>query len=248
MLHKRLLPLVLPLFVLAVLCTGPTLHAGSPPASNAASEADLQGFEAGLDLLAGGQARKAEKAFAAVKTPLGEIGEALAPLYRGVNLPQAAAQLTKAVEIAQSGKVPPAAFQQAIAAARGRIDGPEVEDAGSVRALVCHLKLLSGETSDLTEMARSAVQLEERPEFVYQTSIPYTAEARKARYQGQTLHDVLFDAEGCARSVRVAEGGAPFGLDASILENARWWVVEPAEVDGEPVPSYFRYTTYFQLQ
>jgi protein TonB len=69
------------------------------------------------------------------------------------------------------------------------------------------------------------------PECVYCPNPPYTEEARKARFQGTVLLEVLVLPDGRASEARVLRG-LGMGLDESALETVRTWRFKPAMGSG----------------
>jgi protein TonB len=64
------------------------------------------------------------------------------------------------------------------------------------------------------------------PQCVYCPNPPYTEEARKARFQGAVLLEILILPDGRASEVRVLRG-LGMGLDESALQTVRTWRFKP---------------------
>ena len=62
----------------------------------------------------------------------------------------------------------------------------------------------------------------------------YTDTARQAKTQGTCVLQMIVDAEGHPRDVRVVRG-LGFGLDSKAIEAVKQWRFEPALKDGQPV-------------
>jgi periplasmic protein TonB len=73
------------------------------------------------------------------------------------------------------------------------------------------------------------------PRVIYQTDPEFSEEARKAKYQGTCLLDLVVDAEGRPTQIRVISA-LGMGLDEKAMESVRNWKFEPGQKDGHPVP------------
>ncbi len=62
----------------------------------------------------------------------------------------------------------------------------------------------------------------------------YTDVARQAKTQGTCILQMIVDAEGHPRDIRVVRG-LGFGLDSKAIEAVKQWRFEPALKDGQPV-------------
>ena len=74
----------------------------------------------------------------------------------------------------------------------------------------------------------------------------YTAAAREQKIEGEVVLEVLFQASGTIRVLRVVEG-LGYGLDARAVEAARQIRFKPAEREGKPIDSRARVRIRFQL-
>lgn len=72
------------------------------------------------------------------------------------------------------------------------------------------------------------------PRAIYKPDPEYSTEARQAKYQGTVILNLIVDASGKPRTIRV-ERSLGMGLDEKALEAVRQWRFEPAMKDGKPV-------------
>ncbi len=76
----------------------------------------------------------------------------------------------------------------------------------------------------------------------------YTAEAMRAKIQGEVLVDVVVGTDGTVLRARIAQSLDPdYGLDESALATAKQWTFEPGVLTGEKVPVLMRLTLTFTL-
>jgi len=84
------------------------------------------------------------------------------------------------------------------------------------------------------------------PRAIYKPDPEYSEEARKAKYQGTVVLDLIVDASGRPRGLKV-ERGLGMGLDEKALEAVRTWKFEPAEKNGKPVAVAISVEVEFRL-
>lgn len=84
------------------------------------------------------------------------------------------------------------------------------------------------------------------PRVIREIKPRYTAEGMRAKLQGTVHMEVVVLADGTVGSARVIKG-LGFGLDESALAAARYWLFEPAKVDGKPVASSVTLELEFRL-
>ncbi len=72
------------------------------------------------------------------------------------------------------------------------------------------------------------------PTVLYQADAEYSEEARKARFDGNVLVDLIVDERGLPTHVHVARG-VGMGLDEKAIEAVRQYRFKPATKDGKPV-------------
>ena len=84
------------------------------------------------------------------------------------------------------------------------------------------------------------------PRATYDPEPDYSEEARKAKYQGTSVLQVVIDAAGIPRDVRVARA-AGMGLDEKAIEAVRRWRFQPGMKDGRPVAVLVNVQVNFRL-
>lgn len=84
------------------------------------------------------------------------------------------------------------------------------------------------------------------PHAIYDPEPDYSEEARKAKYQGIAILQVVVDAEGKTRDIRIARS-AGMGLDEKAIEAVRQWRFEPGTKDGRPVAVVVNVQVNFRL-
>ena len=72
------------------------------------------------------------------------------------------------------------------------------------------------------------------PKAVFSPDPEYSEEARKAKYQGTCLLDLVVDANGHPTNIKVISA-LGMGLDEKAMESVRNWKFEPGQKDGHPV-------------
>ncbi len=84
------------------------------------------------------------------------------------------------------------------------------------------------------------------PRVIYKPDPEYSEEARKAKYQGTVVLQMVVGADGRTKNPRV-QHGLGMGLDEKALEAVRNWKFEPAEKDGKPVAVLISVEVAFRL-
>jgi protein TonB len=84
------------------------------------------------------------------------------------------------------------------------------------------------------------------PTLIYQVDAEFSEEARKAKFSGDVLVDLIVDAQGNATHVRVARG-VGMGLDEKAVEAVRQYKFKPAMMNGKPVPVIMTVDVNFQI-
>lgn len=74
-----------------------------------------------------------------------------------------------------------------------------------------------------------------RPQLVYQVEPHYSDEARRARYQGTVLLQIVVDPDGNVRDPRIVRS-LGMGLDEKALEAVQQWRFRPGTHNGAAVP------------
>jgi periplasmic protein TonB len=70
--------------------------------------------------------------------------------------------------------------------------------------------------------------------LVYRVEPEYSDEARKAKFQGTVVLEVIIDARGFARDIRVVRP-LGLGLDQKAIDAVQKWKFKPGMKDGKPV-------------
>lgn len=70
---------------------------------------------------------------------------------------------------------------------------------------------------------------------IYKPEPPYSEEARKAKYQGEVILQIVVDTNGNVTDARVVKA-LGLGLDEKALETVRTWKFKPGLRNGTPVP------------
>lgn len=84
------------------------------------------------------------------------------------------------------------------------------------------------------------------PHAIYDPEPEYSEEARKAKYQGIAVLQVVIDADGRPRDVRIARS-AGMGLDEKAIEAVRQWRFQPGTLNGKPVAVVVNVEVNFRL-
>jgi TonB family protein len=72
------------------------------------------------------------------------------------------------------------------------------------------------------------------PRLIYQTDPEFSEEARKAKYQGNCVLDLVVDANGHPTNIRILNA-LGMGLDEKAIESVKHWKFEPGKKDGRGV-------------
>ncbi len=81
---------------------------------------------------------------------------------------------------------------------------------------------------------------------IYQPDPQYSEEARKAKYSGTVLVEIIVDAQGNVRDAQVIKP-VGLGLDEKALEAVRTWKFKPGLKNGVPVATRVGVEVYFRL-
>ncbi|HLJ86446.1 MAG TPA: energy transducer TonB [Candidatus Angelobacter sp.] len=84
------------------------------------------------------------------------------------------------------------------------------------------------------------------PIGIYVPDPDYSDEARKAKYQGTVILNVVIGADGRVHQASVARS-LGMGLDEKALEKVKLWKFQPATKDGKPVPVQMAIEVTFNL-
>ncbi len=85
-----------------------------------------------------------------------------------------------------------------------------------------------------------------QPIPIYDPDPPYSEAARKAKYQGTVVLQIVVDTQGLVHDVHVVKP-LGLGLDQKAMETIRTWKFKPAERNGVPVPVRIMVEVTFRL-
>jgi TonB family protein len=85
-----------------------------------------------------------------------------------------------------------------------------------------------------------------QPAVVYKVDPEYSEEARKAKYSGTVLLQLVVDVDGKAKSIHVLKG-VGLGLDEKAVEAVQKWKFTPGKKGGQAVPVYATVEVNFRL-
>jgi TonB family protein len=87
------------------------------------------------------------------------------------------------------------------------------------------------------------------PVAVKQVRPTYTAQALKAKIEGQATLSAVVRADGKVSDVRIVQSVDPtYGLDQKAIEALSQWTFQPGEKGGKPVPVTIEVAMAFQLR
>ena len=84
------------------------------------------------------------------------------------------------------------------------------------------------------------------PKGLYEPDPEYSEEARKAKYQGVCVVQLVVGTDGRAHDVRI-ERSLGLGLDEKAIEAVNQWKFEPGRKDGNPVATIINVEVTFRL-
>jgi TonB family protein len=84
------------------------------------------------------------------------------------------------------------------------------------------------------------------PVPTYKPEPEYSEEARKAKWQGAVLLELVVDADGVPQNIRVIRS-LGLGLDQKAIEAVQKWRFKPGQKDGKPVPVSANIEVNFRL-
>ena len=85
-----------------------------------------------------------------------------------------------------------------------------------------------------------------KPEVLYSVDPEFSEEARKAKFSGNVLVDLIVDENGLPSHVHIARG-VGMGLDEKAVEAVRQYKFKPATKDGKPVKVELTVEVNFQI-
>jgi len=84
------------------------------------------------------------------------------------------------------------------------------------------------------------------PRVTYRVDPEYSKEARKAKYQGTCVLELIVDADGKPRDLKMVRSLGK-GLDEKAMEAVEKWKFDPATKDGQPVAVLINVEVMFRL-
>jgi TonB family protein len=84
------------------------------------------------------------------------------------------------------------------------------------------------------------------PSIIHKVEPEYSEEARKAKWQGTVILNVIVDETGHARNIQVAQA-LGLGLDQKAMEAVEKWLFKPGMKDGKAVAVYATIQVTFHL-
>ena len=85
-----------------------------------------------------------------------------------------------------------------------------------------------------------------QPAVIYKVDPEYSEEARKAKYSGTVLLQLIVDVDGKAKAIKVVKG-VGLGLDEKAVEAVQKWKFTPGKKNGSPVAVYATVEVNFRL-
>jgi len=85
-----------------------------------------------------------------------------------------------------------------------------------------------------------------QPAVLYKVDPEYSEEARKAKYSGTVLLQLVVDVDGKAKNIKVVKG-VGLGLDEKAIEAVQKWKFSPGKKNGQPVPVFATVEVNFRL-
>jgi protein TonB len=85
-----------------------------------------------------------------------------------------------------------------------------------------------------------------QPELIYKVDPEFSEEARKAKFMGIVLVNLIVDANGNPQNVHILRG-VGMGLDEKAVEAVRQYKFKPAREAGKPVPVELNVEVNFQI-
>jgi protein TonB len=86
------------------------------------------------------------------------------------------------------------------------------------------------------------------PKVIYSPDPEYTKEARKAKYEGVCILQLIITPDGYPRDIRVVTPPLGMGLDEKAIEAVKQWKFQPAMKLGKPVAVAINVKVTFRLR
>lgn len=84
------------------------------------------------------------------------------------------------------------------------------------------------------------------PSILYKVEPEYSEEARKAKFQGEVVLQIIVDEKGNPRDIKIIRP-LGLGLDQKAVEAVEKWRFSPGKKDGKPVPVIAQISVNFRL-
>ncbi|HSL85250.1 MAG TPA: energy transducer TonB [Thermoanaerobaculia bacterium] len=229
----------------------PAQEGGSAPPPDqplSAERPDLAGVGEALEALAAGKVREARQLLGRADRGGGSgLPGLMGDLLDAQRRPPTEAWFLQAE--ARGWQIPGADYRAVVPRLRAALaEAEKPEPRRLLRGLLCHLRVLGGvEGPPEAEGGRVVSGDLQAPERTFQVQPDHTPEARRAGVQGVVIMQFVIDLEGCVKSDPKVQKGLPHGLDDAARGAIRWWVYEPAVLEGEPVSVYYNTTMNFRL-
>lgn len=209
---------------------------------------ELALVEEALDAIAAGKLREARELLdRAGRHGGGGLPRLMRDLLETYREPRGEAWFLQAE--ARGWQIPGADYRAVVPRLRAALAGAEKpEPRRLLRGLLCHLRVLGGvEAPPEADGVRTVSGDLQAPRQTFEVRPEHTPEARGAGVQGVVIIQAVIDREGCVENDPKVLKGLPHGLDDAARGVVRWWVFEPAVLNGEPVSVYYNATVNFRL-
>lgn len=118
---------------------------------------------------------------------------------------------------------------------------------GNTVAKTPDAKTLKTDDPDALPIPAEEYLVSQMPKLISEVRVDYPAEAKKKGIQGAVVFDILIDASGKVRDIKLLEGLGS-GLDEAAMAAIKGFVFEPAAIEGKPVAVRIRYAYRFVLE
>lgn len=108
-------------------------------------------------------------------------------------------------------------------------------------------KKLAPDDPDALPIPVDEVLVSRMPRLRDEVRIPYPPDAKKAKIQGAVMMELLIDAAGSVREVKLLQGPGA-GLNEAALQAVKGFRFEPALIQDKPVAVRIRYAYRFVLE
>ena len=102
-----------------------------------------------------------------------------------------------------------------------------------------HVPICRGQDSDVPGCIAA-------PHAIYSPDPKYPKKERKARHRGTVILDLVVDADGMPRDIKVSRPLSP-EFDEAALDAVKKWKFSPATNDGKPIATQIKVEVSFRL-